>query len=138
MICAWQEIEVGGEIPRLVKPPIDTTQLVRYAGASGDFNRIHFDQDFAREGGFPTVIAVGMLSAGFLGQMLVAWAGPAAVTKIAVRFKAVTFPGDVVTCRGVVTAKREDAGQRLVDLKIWCEKQDGAVTVEGTATVVVA
>lgn len=135
MRAIWDEIEVGREIARLDKPPIDRVQLARYAAASGDFNRIHIDEPFAREAGFPGVIAHGMLSMGFVGELLTRWAGPAAIVRLSVRFKAVTFPGDVITCRGEITGKRVEGGRRLVDLRVWCEKADGATTVEGAATV---
>lgn len=131
-------IHVGNEIPSLTKGPIDRTQLVRYAAASGDFNRIHHDEPFARDAGFESVIAHGMLSMGFLGQLLTDWAGPHSVLCLNVRFLAVTFPGDLITCKGQVTGKRVEETAQLIDLRVWCEKSDGTVTVDGTATVYVA
>lgn len=125
-------ISVGEEIPPLCKPPIDRTQLVRYAAASGDFNRIHHDEPFAKEAGFPSVIAHGMLSMGFLAELLTRWAGPQAVLRLDVRFRAVTYPGDVITCRGRVTGFRTESGRDIVELAVWCENQDGTKTAEGT------
>ena len=133
-----KNVKVGDRLPDLVKPPIDRTQLVRYTGASGDFNRIHFEEDFARGAGYPSVIAHGMLSMAFLGELVSSWGGgPAAVRKLKARFKAVTYPGDVVTCRGEVTAVREEAGARVAEVKLWAETKPGTITVEGSATVVV-
>ncbi len=62
-------MKVGDE-KVLVKEPVERIQLVKYAGASGDFNRIHYDEPFAKAGGFPSVIAHGMLSMGFFGQLV--------------------------------------------------------------------
>ena len=104
---------------------------MQYAGASLDFNRIHYDDTFAREGGYPGVIAHGMLSMGFLGELLAHRFGPANVRRMKVRFKAVTYPGDVVTCRAEVTAVREDE----LDVKLWTETKPGTITVDGTATI---
>ena len=107
---------------------------MQYAGASGDFNRIHYDEPFAKEGGFPSVIAHGMLSMAFFGQLVADWAGgPQAITRLSARFKAVTFPGDRITVGGEITARDEAA--RLVELKLFARKADGTVTLEGSATV---
>jgi acyl dehydratase len=125
------KVQVGDVLPPLVKAPIERIQLVKYAGASGDFNRIHVEEGFAVEAGYPSVIAHGMLSMGFLGQLVAAWVGPTRVRRITARFRAVTFPGDTVTCRGEVVAVREGE----VDLRLWTTRQDGTVTIEGTATV---
>ena len=127
-------VTVGEALPPVEKPPITTTQLVQYAGASGDFNRIHYDDPFAREAGFPSVIAHGMLSMAFFGQLVADWAGaPQRVARLAARFRAVTFPGERVTVGGEVISRDEAA--RSVELKLWARKGDGTVTLEGSATV---
>ena len=129
----FEHVQIGAALPPLVKPAITTRQLVEYAGASGDFNRIHYDEPFAREGGFPSVIAHGMLSMGFFGELVAAWAGPESVARLQARFKAVTFPGDVITVEGEVASK--DEARRTADLKLTARNQKGAVTLEGSATV---
>ncbi|HWE27205.1 MAG TPA: MaoC/PaaZ C-terminal domain-containing protein [Polyangia bacterium] len=127
-------VHVGDALPPVDKAPITTMQLVQYAGASGDFNRIHYDEPFAKEGGFPSVIAHGMLSMAFFGELVADWAGgPQHVVRLAARFKAVTFPGDRITVGGEVTARDEAAG--TVELGLFARKQDGTVTLEGSATI---
>ena len=134
MSVRFDEVRVGDALPPLEKAPITTMQLVQYAGASGDFNRIHYDEPFAREGGFPSVIAHGMLSMGFFGQLVATWAGgPQRIARLATRFKSVTFPGDRITVTGEVIARDEAA--RTVELKLVAKKPDGTVTLEGAATV---
>ena len=129
----WEELRVGAALPPLTKPPITTRQLVQYTGASGDFNPIHYDADFALAGGYPSVIAHGMLSMAFFGQLVSGFAGPAAICRISARFKAVTYPGDVITCSGEVTAL--DAAEHTAELKLTARNQSGAVTLEGAATL---
>lgn len=130
----FADVRVGDALPPVEKPPITTTQLVQYAGASGDFNRIHYDEPFARQGGFPSVIAHGMLSMAFFGQLVADWAGgPQAVTRLHARFRAVTFPGDRITVGGEVVARDEAA--RTVELRLFARKPDGTITLEGAATV---
>lgn len=129
-----QEVRVGDTLPTLEKAPITTTQLVQYAGASGDFNRIHYDEPFARDAGFPSVIAHGMLSMAFFGQLVADWAGgPERVARLTARFRAVTFPGDRITVGGTVVARDEAAG--TVELELFARKPDGTTTLTGSATV---
>jgi acyl dehydratase len=132
-VIAFDDVQVGAALPPLEKAPITTTQLVQYAGASGDFNRIHFDDPFAREAGFPSVIAHGMLSMAFFGQLLSDWAGPAAVVRLHARFRAVTFPGERITIGGEVSAR--DPAARTVDVTLWAKKADGTLTLDGSATI---
>jgi len=130
----WEEISEGTQLAPLEKAPVDRVQLVKYAGASGDFNRIHYDDGFAREGGYPSVFAHGMLIMAFLGQLVSEFAGgPGGIVKLGCRFRAITWPGDVITCRGRVTHK--DAGTRTVDLQLQAVTQDGTIVAEGTASV---
>jgi acyl dehydratase len=125
---------VGDALPSVERAAITTTQLVQYAGASGDFNRIHYDEPFAKEGGFPSVIAHGMLSMAFFGTLVAEWAGgPHRIVRLSARFRAVTFPGDRITVGGEVVARDEAAG--TVSVKLFARKPDGTTTLEGAATV---
>jgi acyl dehydratase len=112
----------------LVTAPITTRQLVQYAGASGDFNRIHYDEPFARAAGFESVIAHGMLSMAFFGRALERLG---AVRQLKVRFRAPTFPGDTVTIRGEITAESDG----VAEVSLTACRSDGTVTLEGSARV---
>ncbi len=102
--AAGREIRAGDTF-ELRKEPVTTRQLVMYAGASGDYNRIHYDQPFAVEAGLGGVIAHGMLTMGFAGQCVTDWAGPdRLVREITGRFLKPVRPGDVVVVEGVVEA----------------------------------
>jgi acyl dehydratase len=131
----FDDVKVGDELPPLVKDPIQQIQLTRYAGASGDFNPIHQDDEFARAAGMGGVFAHGMLSMGFVGQLVTDWAGPGAVRKLGVRFAAIVRLKDVITCRGRVLGKSSTDDVNLVDLEIWAENQKGEKVVTGKATV---
>ncbi len=127
---------VGERLGPLRRGPITTRQLVEYAGSSLDFNRIHYDEPFAKAGGFPQVIAHGMLSMAFLGQLVAGLTrGPAAIRQLSARFRAVTFPGDEVEVRGEVTAVREEDGRTLVELSLQAMRSDGTLTLDGAATL---
>ena len=134
----FEDVEVGREMPALVKEPIQQIQLTRYAGASGDFNPIHQDDAFAKAAGMGGVFAHGMLSMGFVAQSVTDWLGVGTVKKISVRFAGLVRLGDVITCRGTVTGKRpamDGSRENLVDLELWAENQKGEKVITGRATV---
>ncbi len=130
----FDDIEVGYEIPQLVKKPITETQLVMYAGASGDFNPIHTVHAFGEKAGFGGVIGHGMLSMGFAGQFMTDWVGVKALKKLAVQFRAVTKPKDVITVSGKVVKKYTHEDQKLVDCEFLALNQKGDKIIVGTAT----
>ncbi len=133
MFC--EDITVGSEIPALVKQPT-TRQLVMWAGASGDFNPIHYDKDFALERGLPGVVVHGQLAGCFLGQMVTDWLGDeGGLKKLSLSYKGMNFPGEALTCKGMVTKKYIEDDQHLVVLSIWVENPRGEKTVSGTAVV---
>src|SRR5256886_5533670 len=101
----FEDVAVGDELPPLVKGPIAQIQLTRYAGASGDFNPIHQDDEFAKAAGMGGVFAHGMLSMGFVAQAVTDWAGAGRVKKLGLRFAALVRLKDTVTRRRPVVAK---------------------------------
>ncbi|MGE0212966.1 MAG: MaoC/PaaZ C-terminal domain-containing protein [Parvibaculaceae bacterium] len=119
--------------PDFVFGPVTRTDLVRYAGASGDFNPLHHDETFAREAGLPSVMAHGMLSAGLLGSFLSAWMEGRFVRRFRVRFVAPVWPGDVLRAEGSVMREMTEA--RGFELALRLRRQDGAEVVTGTALV---
>jgi acyl dehydratase len=132
-----EDVQVGDSMVPLAKPPIEQIQLTRYAGASGDFNPIHQDDTFARAAGMGGVFAHGMLSMGFVAQAVTDWLGVDTVRKIGVRFAGLVRLGDVITCRGTITAKRpakDGRGHHLVELEVWAENQNGDKVVTGRVT----
>jgi acyl dehydratase len=130
-----EDVEVGAEIPPLVKGPIQQIQLTRYAGASGDFNPIHQDEEFARAAGMGGVFGHGMLTMGFVAQCVTDWAGAGCVKKIGVRFAGLVRLKDVITCTGRVLSKSSKDGQHTVELELAAENQKGEKVVTGKATV---
>jgi len=131
----WEDVKVGMEIPALVKKPT-TQQLVRWAGASGDFYQIHYDKDFALGNNLPGVIVHGALKSAWLGQLLGDWVGlKGFVKKFSCSYRGMDVPGDTLTLKGTVTGKRVEGGERLVELDIWMENGKGEKTTPGQAMV---
>ncbi len=131
----WEDIKVGSEIPSLVKNPT-TQQLVKWAGASGDFYQIHYDKDFAVNTGLPGVIIHGALKCAWLGQLLGNWIGESgAIKKYGCTYRGMDFPGDTITCKGTVVKKYVKGDEHLVECEIWVENSKGEKTTPGTGLV---
>ncbi len=128
----YEDVQVGDDIPKLVKSPVSHLQLVRYAGASGDFNPLHTDPKIGELIGLGGIITHGMLIMGFVGQMLSDYVGPAALRKFGVRFKGMTRIDDVITCTGTITEKYEADGEARIAGKVQAADQNGDVKVTGT------
>lgn len=132
----WEDVEVGQELPPLVKQPT-TRQLVQYAGAAVDFYEIHYDAEFARSTGLPGVIVHGALKSAFLGQLVTDWMGErGTLRRLAVQYRSMDVPGDTLTCSGRVTKKDSEGDIHTVSCSIWLENSAGERTTSGTATVV--
>lgn len=130
----YDDVQIGDELPKLVKNPVTLNQLVRYSGASGDFNPLHTDPKIGEMIGTGGVIAHGMLIMGFVGQLLSDYVGPAALRKFNVRFKGMTHLDDTITCTGTVTEKTEVDGEARISGKVQAADQNGDVKVAGTFT----
>ena len=128
----FEDVQVGNEIPKLVKAPVTHLQLVRYAGASGDFNPLHTDARIGEMIGIGGIIAHGMLVMGFVGQMLSDYVGPSALRKFGVRFKGMTRIDDVITCTGTIIEKYQAGGEGYIVGKVQAADQSGDVKVSGT------
>ena len=128
--------QVGDKLDSRRLAPITRTDIVRYQGASGDFEPIHHDEPFAREAGYEAPLVVGMLPAG----ILTAWAaeifGPMHTRRTRIRWKAQVWPGDLLTCEGTVTHVYAVDDERRVDLELACVKEDGVPVVAAWMTFV--
>ncbi len=131
---SFDEVEVGTEGP-VRTHKLTRTDLVKYAGASGDFNPMHHDETLATAAGMPSVFGHGMFSMGFLGSALTDWVGPGRVVAMRARFSKQTWPGETLVTKVVVTAKREQDGRHLVDVDCSLANEAGEVKVVGSATL---
>ena len=131
----YEDIEVGSEIPALVKYPT-TMQLVKFAGASGDYYPIHYDKDFAQANSLPGVIVHGWLTLSFLGQMITDWIGEkGTLVKLQGRYRGMNLVGEDIICNGRVTRKYIEDNKPSVRVEVWAENPQGERTVSGSAVV---
>jgi acyl dehydratase len=128
-------LEVGATHSMVLVEDLKRTQIVQYAGASGDYNPIHTDEVFAREvAGYPGVFAHGMLTMGLTGRLLTDWVGDGRLTSFGVRFVNQVWPGDTLTGTAEVLAVRQEDGDHFVDLSVTTVNQDDKPVVTGTAS----
>jgi acyl dehydratase len=128
-------VAVGDHAPSRTHT-LTRTDLVRYAGASGDFNPMHTDDLAAQAAGLPSVFGHGMLSMGLLGSALTDYVGVASLRSYKVRFTKQTWPDEELSTSIRVTGIREEAGERLIDLEVSLANADGQVKVAGEAVAV--
>ena len=135
MALKASDLKVGDTHSERVATNLSRTQLVQYAGVSGDYNPLHTDEVYTTQvAGYPSVFAHGMLTMGLTGKMLTNYVGDGTLTNFGVRFTNQVWPGDTLDSTATVEAIREEGGVKLVDLKISTVNQDGKEVVSGTAT----
>jgi len=127
-----EDIRAGDEAPPVVVANITRTHIVKYAGASGDFNPIHHDELYAIRGGNDRVFAMGMMTAGFLSHMITDWVGDGKLRKYKVRFARQVWPGDTVTCKGKITKKYTQGGKNYMEADVFAENQRGEKVITGS------
>ena len=127
-------LNVGDSKTMVVIDNLTRSQIVMYAGASGDYNPLHSDEIFTTQvAGYPSVFAHGMLSMGATGRLVTDWFGAENVAYYGVRFVNQVWPGDTLTARATVSEITEENGQPLAAISVETVNQDGAVVVSGTA-----
>ncbi len=132
----FEDVQVGDEAPVRVHV-LTRTDLVAYAGASGDFNPMHHDEVKAVAAGQPSVFGHGMFSMGLLGAALTDYVGAGAVRRFQVRFAKQTWPGEELRTSVVVRGTRSEEDDHLVDLDVRLHNAAGEVKVVGQATAAV-
>lgn len=143
----WEDIDIGSEVTPL--PRIVSTQtLVKWAGATGDFNPIHFEESFASKQGVGKPIVHGALKRAWLVTLMTNWIGDnGTLKKLSCQYRGMDWPrgmkslfepeeGDTWWCKGKVTRKYEEDGEHYVDCEIWLENAKGEKTTPGAATAV--
>jgi acyl dehydratase len=132
----YADVKVGDELPTVKKAP-GRLQLVQYAAGSGDFNPLHYDADFPQAKQMGDNIVHGRMKYASLGECISNWLGHSGwVRSIGCQYRGMDMQGKAFSVKGTVTAKREEGGQKLVDIDVWTEDADGNKTTPGKATVV--
>jgi acyl dehydratase len=134
MALSASNTKVGDTRSQVLTEDLTVTQIVMYAGASGDYNPLHTDSRYATEvAGYPSVFAHGMLTMGMTGRVLTDWVGDGRLTRYGVRFVKQVFPGDKLTATATVTAINDTAEGPVAEFTVTTVNAEGAEVVTGTA-----
>jgi acyl dehydratase len=134
MTLSAAALSVGQQFSSVIVDDLTRTQIVQYAGASGDYNPLHTDEVYAKEiAGYPGVFAHGMLTMGLTGKAITDLVGDGRLTKFGVRFTAQVWPGDTLTVRTTVDSAGEEGGVLLGRFSVETLNRDGKTVVSGYA-----
>ena len=130
MALSARNLKAGDTYTECLVEDLSRTQIVMYAGASGDYNPVHTDEKFTKEiAGYPSVFAHGMLTMGMTGRMLTNYVGDGRLTKYGVRFTSQVWPGDTLNSTATVV----DVTEGIVNLSVETTNQDGVIVLSGYA-----
>jgi acyl dehydratase len=130
----FEDVAEGEQLPSF-QHTITRTHIVKYAGAGGDFNPMHHDEELAKALGLPSVFAMGLMHGGMLAKVLTDWAGDGCVKRYKIKFSGMVWPHDTLTFSGNVIRKYQENDFNLVDCQLSVVNQKGEKNIEGEATV---
>jgi acyl dehydratase len=135
MALRASDLKVGAVFEEPVVEDLKRTQIVQYAGASGDYNPLHTDEVFATKvAGYPSVFAHGMLTMAMTGRMLTDFVGDGRLLGFSGRFTSQVWPGDTLVASATVADVRQEGGQHVAELTVRTVNQDGVEVFSGNAS----
>lgn len=131
----FEDLSEDMELPLLDFGPITRQQLVDYASASGDYNKIHYDELFAKKAGLKGCITHGMLTMAIVGTYIQKWAENGILKNFKIKFTGITNEKDILTIKGKVIKKYLKNGQKLIKLEFYTQTQEKVITTKGSALI---
>jgi acyl dehydratase len=136
-VLDFESVDKGTPLDGLSIPALTRVTLARFAGAVDDYNPMHLDDKVAAAAGKSSVFASSHLIMGYVGRMVEACFQGAALRRYGLRMLKLVWPGDVLTCRGVVIDKRKENGECVIDADVWADNQRGETVAKGRVLAVV-
>lgn len=134
----FESVDKGSPLEGLSIPAVTRQTLARFAGAIDDYNPLHLDDKVATATGKTSVFAPTNLVMAYIGRMVEATFEGASLRRYGLRMLKLVWPGDVLTCRGVIIDKREEGGEHVIDADVWADNQRGETVAKGRVIAVVA
>lgn len=130
----WDLVEIGDPLQQAVKSPISRLQIAQFAAASDDFSPLNLDDEFAKNAGFRSVYAPGLMTLGFIEDAIRAFGTNIRVLSLSGTFQRLIWPGDVLTTNGLVLRRHKKNDEYRILLSFWCENQNQEVVMKGNTT----
>ena len=131
-------VKIGDTFEEVIVDNLTRTQIVQYAGVSGDYNPLHTDEIFATQvAGYPTVFAHGMLTMGMTGKMITNLIGDGNLKSFGVRFTNQVWPGDTLTTKTKIVSIEKNSDNVLINLELVTENQDKIPVITGSASAII-
>ena len=127
----FDSIDKGSPLEGISIPALTRSALARFAGAVDDYNAMHLDDKVAVAAGKSSVFAPANLVMGHIGRMVESFFADSSLRRYTIRMLKLVWPGDVLTCRGVVIDKREENGEYIIDADVWADNQRGETVAKG-------
>jgi acyl dehydratase len=135
MALSASKLKIGDSRSEIVAENLSRTQIVQYAGASGDYNPLHSDEIYATKvAGFPSVFAHGMLTMGVTGRLLTDWVGDGRLLSYGVRFEKQVWPGDTLTATATVDSIEDGENGKVASFSVVTVNEGGDRVLSGTAS----
>lgn len=135
MAISWEGIKAGDTLPEMMKKP-GVSQLVKYAAGSGDFNPLHYDYRSSPSQAVGSIIVHGRFKYASLGELVSNWLGhKGRIKKISCQHFGMDYPDNEIRCKGTVLRKWEEGGEKLAELRVWTENEEGKRTTPGMVVV---
>ncbi|MBL4681774.1 MAG: dehydratase [Pseudomonadales bacterium] len=132
-------VKIGDTYSEEICRNLSRTQIVQYAGASGDYNPLHSDELFTTKiAGYPSVFAHGMLSMGMTGRMLTNFVGDGRLKSYGVRFTAQVFPGATLTATATITEIKKEGDETIAEIAVSTVDAEGTEVIKGTASALMS
>lgn len=136
MAISWEGIRAGDALPELHRKP-NVSLLVKYAAGSGDFNPLHYDPKSSPAKAADSIIVHGRFKYALLGELVSNWLGhQGRIKKISCQYFGMDYPDRELLCKGKVLRKWEEGGEKLAELRVWTEDEEGKRTTPGMVVVV--
>lgn len=132
----WDHVEIGDTLPPAIRSPISRLQIAQFAAASDEFSPLNLDEEYAKNAGFGSVFAPGLMSLGFVEENLRTFATNMKIMSLSGTFQRLIWPGDSLTAKGLILRRYRKNDEHRVLFSLWCENQHGEVVMKGSSVCV--
>lgn len=129
----WDRVEIGDTLTTSTKSPISRLQIAQFAAASDEFSPLNLDDEFARNAGFGSVYAPGLMSLGFVEEALRSYASNMKILSLSGTFQRLIWPGDSLSSKGLLLRRYQKNDENRIEFSLWCENQNGDVVMRGSS-----